>query len=168
MSATQAKPKGSSEEMEMSSAREQILNEIQKLALANDGKPPGVRAFERETGIRQGLWRGVYWARWNDAVREAGLTPNVKQERIEDDVFLTKLAQACHHFKRFPTAMELRMYQKLDRGFPNTKSITRHFGSLTRAPDQLARWAQENGDVDLVSAAQNSACTPQPYDNVFA
>jgi Meiotically up-regulated gene 113 len=122
--------------------REQILNEIRKFALANDGRVPGVRIFERTTGIRESAWRGVLWARWGDAVKEAGLEPNVKQVRIEEDFFLTKLAEACRHFGRFPTAMELRMFQKQADNFPSVKSITRHFGSLKNIPSQLATWAQ--------------------------
>jgi hypothetical protein len=132
--------------------REQILNEIRKFALANDGRVPGVRIFERETGIREGAWRGVYWARWSDAVKEAGLEPNVKQGKIEEEVLLTKIAEACRHFGKFPTAMELRMFQKQDDNFPHVKSITRHFGSLTHVPDQLAKWAKARGNYpDLVA-----------------
>jgi hypothetical protein len=89
--------------------RKQILDEIRKLAVENGGKPPGVRVFERETGIREGAWRGVYWVRWNDAVREAGFEPNIKQEKLEEQVFLIKLAEACRHFSKLPTAMEFRM-----------------------------------------------------------
>ena len=68
--------------------RERILDEIRKFALANDGRVPGVRTFERETGIREGSWRGVLWARWSDAIREAGLEPNAKQGRIEEEFHL--------------------------------------------------------------------------------
>ena len=132
--------------------REQILNEIRKFALANDGRAPGVRVFERETGIREGAWRGVFWARWGDAVKEAGLEPNVKQGRIEEEFFLTKIAEACRYFRKFPTAMELRMFQKQDDNFPNVKSITRHFGSLTHVPHQLAKWAKARGGYpDIVA-----------------
>lgn len=142
--------------------REQILNEIRKLAAENGGQTPGVRLFERETGIRQATWRGVYWARWGDAVREAGFEPNAKQGRIEEQIFLQKLAEASRHFGKFPTAMELRMYQKKDKGFPNVKSITRHFGSLTRVPERLVEWAETNGDhSDIAAMLATSAQSPE-------
>jgi hypothetical protein len=141
--------------------REKILNEIRKLALASGGRSPGVRTFERETGIRESTWRGVHWARWSDAVRDAGLEPNTKQGRYEEQFLLVKLAAACRHFGKFPTAMELRMYQRLDREFPNTKSITRHFGSLTRAPSQLANWAKQHDDLDLVGLLIEPPDSPQ-------
>lgn len=137
--------------------REQILNEIRKFAQANDGRVPGVRIFERETGIRESAWRGVLWARWGDAVKEAGLEPNVKQGRIEEDFFLAKIAVACRHFGKFPTAMELRMFQKQDDNFPNVKSITRHFGSLTRIPNQLAKWAEVQGNYPDLAAILGDA-----------
>lgn len=132
--------------------REQILKEIRRLARENGGKTPGVRLFERETGIREGAWRGVYWARWGDAATEAGLKPNTKQGRTAEETFLASLAEACRHFGKFPTAMELRMYQKENTGLPNVKSITRHFGSLMNVPDRLAEWAKSNGEYSDVVA----------------
>ena len=124
--------------------RAQIVEEIRKLAAANGGRPPGVRAFERETGIREGAWRGIYWARWGDAVREAELEPNSKQGKFEEQFILGKLAEACRFLGKFPTAMELRMYQQRDKEFPNVKTFTEHFRSLTLIPDHLARWARAN------------------------
>jgi hypothetical protein len=131
--------------------REKILKKICELSTKTDGRPPGARRFETETGIPQHAWRGVHWARWGDALKEAGFEPNLKQGKIEEEFFLTKLAEACRHFGKFPTAMELRMFQRKDTKFPNVKSITRHFGSLTNVPDHLARWVKENdGYFDLV------------------
>ena len=93
----------------------------------------------------------MHWARWGDAVREAGYEPNVKQEKFEEEFFLAKIAEACRHYGKFPTAMELRMFQKTDDKFPNTKSIIRHFGSLKNIPDHLAGWVKANGNYpDLV------------------
>jgi len=50
--------------------------------------PLGRDRFERETGIREGDWSGRYWARWNDAVKEAGLAPNQMNALIDDEVVI--------------------------------------------------------------------------------
>jgi hypothetical protein len=146
--------------------RQQILSEVRRLALAYGGKAPGVRLFERETGIREGAWRGVYWARWGDAVREAGFAPNPKQGKLGEQFFLTKLAEACRNYGKFPTAMELRMYQKRDTEFPNVKSITRHFGSLVDAPGRLAEWARDNGEVDLITLLGFEGGSSRPASSI--
>ncbi|MSO70818.1 MAG: GIY-YIG nuclease family protein [Alphaproteobacteria bacterium] len=132
--------------------RQQILDAIRRLGAENSGKTPSARLFERETGIREGAWRGVYWARWGDAVREAGLEPNAKQGKLDEQFLLAKLAEACRHFRKFQTAMELRLYQKQDTEFPNVKTFRNHFGSLANIPGRLAAWATTNGNnEDLLS-----------------
>jgi Meiotically up-regulated gene 113 len=143
--------------------RDQILNEIRRLAVANGGKPPGSRLFEAQSGIREAAWRGVYWARWGDAVAEAGLQPNARQGRLDDQFYLTKFAEACRHFSKVPTAMELRMYQKSDADFPNVKTITRRFGSLNNVPEQLAEWVKSNDEYrDVAAMLMKRVARPQP------
>ena len=99
--------------------RDQILGEIRRLAQENGGQPPGARLFEKYTGIRQGAWRGVYWARWGDAVTEAGLTPNVSLAKYDEDFLLSKIAGLCRELGKIPTAMEFRIYNRSHPEFPN-------------------------------------------------
>jgi hypothetical protein len=141
--------------------RETILKEIKRLAEANGGNVPGSRTFENETGIRQSAWRGIIWARWGDAVAEAGLQPNSKQERLEESFLLEKLAEACLYFKKFPTAMELRLYLKIDDTFPHDKTLARQFGSLKDIPDRLAEWALNNNRTDIVGILGDRTFAPQ-------
>lgn len=148
--------------------REQILSEIKRLAAASGGQSPGVRLFERETGIREAAWRGKLWARWSDALVEAGLRPNTKQGKLEEDFVLAKIAEASLFYGKVPTAMELRMYSKRDNEFPNVTSITRHFGSLVNVPDHLARWAKNNGGYPELVAILGDRVEAGPSLPAFA
>jgi hypothetical protein len=147
--------------------RNQILNEIRRLAEVNGGQPPGSRLFEAQSGIRESAWRGVFWARWGDAVAEAGLQPNARQGRLDDQFYLTKFAEACRHFSKVPTAMELRMYQKIDAVFPNVKTITRRFGSLNNMPERLAEWVKGHNEYrDVAAILGNRIARPQPPEGM--
>jgi hypothetical protein len=53
-----------------------ILQEIKRTTQANGGTPLRKIEFESETGIQRYDWLGVYWARWSDALREAGCVPH--------------------------------------------------------------------------------------------
>jgi len=59
--------------------KSEILNEIKKTAKSNGGVPLGKLRFFNETGVKETDWCGVYWAKWSDAVNEAGFTPNERQ-----------------------------------------------------------------------------------------
>lgn len=132
--------------------RDKILNEIRKLTLASGGQPPGSRAFESKTGIGGGAWRGVYWARWGDAVKEAGFAPNEWQEKIATDLLIQKFVEAARHYSHLPSAMELRMYSRTHDDFPSDKTIHSHFGSKHELLANLRTWVTGRKGYEDVAA----------------
>ena len=118
--------------------REQILKQIRDLTESRGGQPPGRRLFERETGMRQSVWRGVYWARWSDALVDAGFSPNAKNLAIDQSVFFEKLAAAFRHYGCVPTEAEFRMYAKKAADFPGHTTIG------TRFPSKFG-WSSKGG-----------------------
>lgn len=132
--------------------RDQILSEIRRLAAANGGQPPGFRSFENETGIGPGEWRGIYWARWGDAVAEAGFQPNSAPPKHEAEYLLEKFAGACRHFGRIPSAMDFRIYGRSNPDFPNHKTVYRHFQSTANMFRHLAEWTKDRPEYADVFA----------------
>ena len=66
-----------------------VLAEIKRLAGAN-GSPPGVRLFERETGIKESDWFPALWLRWGDALQEAGFSRNKMVQAVSEEILLGK------------------------------------------------------------------------------
>lgn len=131
--------------------RETILTEIRRLADLNGGKAPGAKAFEDQTGMSQSAWRGKYWARWTDAVKEAGLAPNEPHIKLEDDHLLEKLAEAFRHFGKAPTYAELRLYRRDHQDFPH-RAMQNRFQSTAEAHNRLLEWARtQQGYSDIVA-----------------
>jgi hypothetical protein len=127
--------------------RRKILDEIKRLGSKNGGKPPGMGVFERETGITEGDWRGIYWARWGDAIIETGFAPNEMQGPIDEHVLFEKLVDAVRHFGRIPTNAELKLFKRNnDPQFPSANVFANRFGSKEIMLSRLAKFAQENPD----------------------
>jgi len=67
--------------------RDHILSEIRRTARENNGVALGKQRFETETGIKIHDWLGRFWARWGDALKEAGFEPNqITTARSVDDM----------------------------------------------------------------------------------
>ncbi|WP_315783648.1 MULTISPECIES: GIY-YIG nuclease family protein [unclassified Bradyrhizobium] len=128
--------------------RARILSEIERLAEANGGQAPGVRAFESATGITEGTWRGLYWARWSDALAEAGYAANKFQGKSEADHILASFVEAARYYKRLPTIMEIRMFRRQREDFPNEKTIHSYFGSKEGLISNLRAWLEGRSGYD--------------------
>lgn len=108
--------------------KQHILQEIKRTTEANSGTPLGRLRFFRETGIKESDWKGKYWARWNDAVTEAGLSPNQKTSAYDEGLLIEKFISLMRELGRFPVVAEIRMKVRTDPSFPNDKTFGR-FGS---------------------------------------
>jgi len=108
----------------LSVSREHILAEIRRTAEVNGGRPLGRDRFRSETGLSAGDWER-YWARWSDALAEAGFVPNTLQSKLADEEVLRKFAAEVRRFGRVPTFRELEIRRREDAALPNVKVFQR-------------------------------------------
>src|SRR5260370_4396584 len=100
--------------------KDQILKEIRRTAEANSGKPLGVARFEIETGIKPWDWER-FWARFGDAVKEAGFVPNQLQGAYDEEFLFEKLIGLTRKLGKFPSSRELTGAKNDDAEFPSKK-----------------------------------------------
>lgn len=133
-------------------ARGQIIAHIQRLTAENFGNPPGRRTFERETGIRYTDWYGRYWARWGDALIEAGFSPNERNTRIADDDLLKRFAELARELGRIPAFGDLLLRRRTDMTLPDEKVFRTHFGRKSELVVRLRQWCEANPGFEDVLA----------------
>ena len=102
-----------------------IVDEIRRLATANGGKPPGEKLFRSETGIRPHEWRGKYWARWGDALRDAGYEANKWVEGFDESLLIEKYIELIRELGRFPLHSELSLKTNNDPSYPSMSPFRR-------------------------------------------
>lgn len=152
----------------MNTGKAYILAEIKRLAEAS-GKPPGVRLFERETGIKESDWYPDLWLRWGDALQEAGFTRNVMQEALSDELLLEQYARLAQRLSRLPIKGEMIRESKTNPSFPSQRPF-RRFGGKGKLLKAVAGFCRANGAFDDVlsfceSALQNQKHDAEPLDS---
>lgn len=131
-------------------SKEHILREIKRTAQENGGIPLGRLRFFRETGIKESDWKGKFWARWNDAVSEAGLQPNQKTASYDEDLLIEKFISLMRELGRFPVVAEIRMKVRSDARFPNDKTFGR-FGSKPQFAAKILDYCRTRSGYEDVS-----------------
>ncbi len=107
--------------------KQEVLEEIRRTAAVNGGTPLGVRRFEAETGIKETAWSGRYWARWADALAEAGFSANQMQQPFDEPKLVAHLVDLARQLGRVPTSRDLRMRRKADPSFPTDVVFSRRW-----------------------------------------
>ena len=104
--------------------KNQIIREIQRTAQENGGRPLGRLRFLGETGIKESDWSGKYWARWSDALQEAGFGPNQMQQSYDDELLLEKFAALTPELGRVPVVASGSSRREATEHFPAVKCLS--------------------------------------------
>jgi hypothetical protein len=136
-----------------------ILAEIRRTAAANAGVPLGMQRFTSETGIRKTDWYGTHWARWGDAIREAGLAPNTFQEPYTETFLLEQLVHLIRELGHYPVEGEIRLKARNDPEFPAATTFLR-LGPKHQRAAKLVAYAQTHGYDDIMAACSPFAQPP--------
>lgn len=122
--------------------KSQIINEIKRTAASNGGIPLGWRKFATETGIREPDWKGKLWARWSDAVREAGFAPNEMTQAYSESELLDKYAKLALDLGRLPAVADTRLAVSNGLDFPEWNTFTKQFGGKPQLVAKLREYCQ--------------------------
>ncbi|HWX26961.1 MAG TPA: GIY-YIG nuclease family protein [Steroidobacteraceae bacterium] len=145
--------------------KQHILSEIKRTAEANGGVPLGTSKFFQETGIKNSDWQGRFWARWGDAVREAGFEPNQLQAAYSEEMLIEKLIGLARELGRFPVRAELNMKSRSDNSFPWSLTFEKHFGPIRDRAAKVAEYCKSRGGYeDIVALCEPLAQYRQPQE----
>lgn len=152
--------------MRQAITKEHILHEIRRTATANGGAALGRQRFYAETGIKENDWLGRYWARWNDAVKEAGFEPNALQGAYDERLLLESLITLARELGRFPARTEIQLRGRDDPTFPTAKTFQR-LGRKAQLASRLASYCEARpGFEDVIAFCGAVAGPPLPHDEV--
>lgn len=134
--------------------KDEILAAIKREAAANGGVPLGEKRFVRETDIPPHAWKGRYWARWSDALREAGLETRAwgPVGSLSDDALAETLADITRDLGRFPTDPELRLRRRSDPTLPHAAVYRDRFGSVDAQRARVFDFAAAHDEYADVAA----------------
>jgi len=105
--------------------KEEILSEIRRAAAERGGRI-GLAAFLKRTGIPEKQILGKHWAKWNEALTEAGVqTASFAKLRTSEESVLEALAQLALRLGTWPTENQLSLERRRDRSFPSLSVVRR-------------------------------------------
>lgn len=132
--------------------REFVISEIQRIA-AEIGRAPGIAIFEQYSGIPRRDIIGKLWARWSEAVAEAGFEAQpFETERYEESQLLENIAKACIALRCWPSPNDLRLYARQNPGFPSTTTIENRYPKRALLVEAMREWAKANDGSGLITS----------------
>ena len=135
--------------------KKHIIDEIKRTAEKNNGIPLGKRTFESQTGIKESDWFGKYWARWGDAVKEAGFLPNELRTAYDEDWLIEQFITLIKEIKKFPVTGDLRLKSRNTKNFPESETFNRLGTTVTRANKIIEYCDRKSCYQDVIEICRN-------------
>jgi hypothetical protein len=133
--------------------KQEILEAIKRTAKENGDKPLGTDRFEKETAIKPYDW-GKYWARFGDAQKEAGFTPNQLQGAHAKEFVIEKVIGLARKLGKFPTIREITIEKNIDSEFPSQGTFAR-MGTKENLANKIIEYcSQRNGYDDIIELCE--------------
>ena len=134
-----------------------IISEIQRTALLHGGEPLGQTAFQAETGITEYEWKGAHWARWGDALLEAGFKPLEWNTALDEEEILGGLAGLVRKYGRYPVKAEIQIESRNNPAIPVPSTLRRRIGDRSEIVRRLQGYCsskEEYADVSAILAKE--------------
>jgi hypothetical protein len=143
-------------------ARQEIIEEIRRIAAENGGRAPGQLAFTSVTGVKRMEWYPGFWLRWSDALSDAGHAPNGFQAKTSDQTVIEKYASFIRELGRLPVSGEIKRRAKADPSFPAHTVFSRLGGKdlLIRAVAAHCRRIGGFDDILALCAERETQIAP--------
>jgi len=130
--------------------KQHIIDEIRRTAANNNGVPLGIKRFYTETGIRESDWFGRHWARWSEALIEAGYEPNQWQTSYDDEWVIEKLICFIRELGQYPVKAELLIKGRQDKSFPS-QGVFRRLGNKPELVRKVLEYCEgKDGFEDII------------------
>ena len=142
--------------------KQQILSEIRRTTLENNGIPLGKSRFFKETGIKESDWRGKFWSRWSAAVLEAGYQPLNRQAANDRVQSLAKIISLTRRLGKLPTVAEMRLEKRMDSHFPSTSSLQRATSRDQLLQELIEYCNKHKGFEDVEAILKQTVLPKQP------
>lgn len=128
--------------------RERILREIKRTAEANGGHALGAGSFDKATGIRESRWR-QHWARWGDALQEAGFEPNRSPAPYSDAFVAESVIGLARRLGHYPTFREWNIERRRNNTFPGIGTVQR-MGGVGAVKAKVVEYCRAHTDYEDV------------------
>jgi hypothetical protein len=143
-----------------------ILAEIKRTAEMNGGLPLGQKSFLAETGVTEYQWKGVHWARWSDALREAGFEPLKWNSAIDREAIFKHLANLIRKYQRYPARADIQMESRKNDAIPVPTTLRRRFGRKAEIISKLRDYCSANDEyADVVAILAEETSETRPKSN---
>ena len=116
--------------------------------------------FKSEMGISHSDWCGKHWARWGDALNEAGFDPNEFNTAYDGEKNFSKSSLNWHAGGHLPVKAELTMKMRGGSGFPYP-TVFRRLGGKAEIVRRLHEYCVLHPEYNNVAQMCNDYAPPR-------